>query len=168
MSDESYTLKDSPDFVPDIIPEDTEANGTLIEVKTQDSNFKDPETGEKEKQVLFVVELKGEQFRYQSQKDDKWYQKRLYGQTSTVFSNNSKCRLYLWTKEILGMDELPVGFTLKLAQLQGNPVRVVVGERKWKDKKNNDEEKVSNYIKDLLRPLPGRGTPDHSVTEEPF
>lgn len=62
-------------------------------------------------------------------------QRRVWGQTSTKFSNATNCRLRAWVTEILAVDSLPIGFHLDLNDLVDHPVRAIVTIKTWEDKK---------------------------------
>ena len=82
------------------------------------------------------------------------YEKRnSWGTTPVFFNYSPKCRLRIWVQGILGLDELPEGFELKLDELAGRRCRVLVGNRV---NKNGD---VKDFVQDVF---PGKRFEDAS------
>ena len=65
-----------------------------------------------------------------------------YGNTPTYFDSSPNCRLRVWVEEILGADELPVGFKFNTEDLLDMPVKIALGVGKKKGK---------NFVADVIR-----------------
>lgn len=131
-----YTLEESTgseDRTP--IPGDTTMEAVVAEVKEQDSRWlvddDDPSKGKKrEISFRFAITEEGEF-------NDRW----VWGSTPPWFNDSPKCKFRIWVQEILGVDELPVGFNVELDDLVGAPVRIHIGQG----------AKGGNYVADVLR-----------------
>jgi hypothetical protein len=161
------------------IPEGKILNVEVIEVELRDRPewaVRDPEDETKEVSFRFRV-LDGE------------YAKRnLWGTTMPWFNFSPKCRLRIWVQGILGVDELPDDFELKLndvydankritkqlfTDLGGKHARVLVGNRIKKD-----TGEIRDFVQDVFpaetaeqQPASGPGNYDHyslRPDEEPF
>lgn len=137
----SYELTEAPVF--EAIPQDTVVEAEIEQVEERVTPFdidkNDPSKG-KQKQVSFRFRVTG---------PSEYEGRVLFGNTTTNFSNHPDCKLRVWVQEILGQDQLPVGFKLDLEQLEGAPIKVVVGN---KPKKNADgTESVRDFADQLIR-----------------
>jgi hypothetical protein len=118
------------------LPEDTvlEANVQAVEDRETPWNIddNDPSKG-KRREVSFVFQV--------TEPGD--HQGRIfYGNTPTYFDSSPNCRLRVWVEEILGADELPVGFRFNTADLIDMPVKIALGVGKKKGK---------NFVADVIR-----------------
>jgi hypothetical protein len=132
-----FTLEESNFAGP--IDEDEILAARLVGVKMVKKPFKDDDGNEIHRvEFAFVIETPGGPFDGQ----------KIWGDTSTVFSNNPNCRLYAWAQEILGI-ELPVGYDLDTEVLVSHDCRVVVGRREYQ---KDGKDQVRNFVKDVVRP----------------
>ena len=140
------------------IPEDEVLKASIVGIKVVTKPFKDDD-GEDVKRVefAFVVNDPGSQ----------WDGQKLWGDTPTRFNDHPDCRLRAWAQEALGGSELPKGFKLDTDQLVGSQVRVVVAQKTYT---KDGQEKVRNYVKDLLRGSGGGATSTFAALDddEPF
>lgn len=135
------------------IPDDEILAAKVTGVKQVVKPFKDDDGNEVVKiEFAFVIEDPGGKFDGQ----------RLWGDTSTVFSDNPNCRLFAWTQELFGQ-ELPKGFRLDTDDLVGKHCRVVVAQRAYV---KDGEDKIRNLVKDVFRARDGSAF--GGVEEEPF
>ncbi len=81
--------------------------------------------------------------------DGEYENRRLWGQTSTVFSTHEDCRLYQWVKALLGVDDLQPNFTFRAAEMKGTRARAEVGTRTYTPR-NSTEVKEVNFVGDLM------------------
>ena len=137
----SYELTEAPVFEP--IPDQTIVEADIESVEERETPWdvddNDPSKG-KAKQVSFKFRVTG---------PEEYKGRVLFGNTTTTFSNHPDCKLRVWTQEILGQDKLPLGFKLDLEQLEGAPIKVLVGH---KIKTAADGTKIPrDYADSLLR-----------------
>lgn len=140
------------------IPEDEILRAQITGIKVVTKPFKDENNEEiKRVEFAFVVTQSGSQ--YDGQK--------IWGDTPTRFNDHPDCRLRAWAQEALGGGELPKGFKLDTDALVGNEVRIVVAQKKYE---KDGQDKVRNYVKDLLRAPNSNGSSTFSSLddEEPF
>lgn len=156
MAEDEYVLEESVAGEYELIPEDTILEAKIVSVKTVTTKMTDQVTGEPVKQVEWIFVVKD---------DGPFYERKLYGKTSTKFVTHEKCRLHAWVLEVMAVDELPPGFKLSLSALVDNACRVVVSVNTWTDKKT-DEEKSNNLVKDVIRSR--SATRKVARDEEPF
>lgn len=99
----------------------------------------------------------------------------IFGNTPVWFDASPECRLRVWVEEILGVDELSVGFKFNTDDLIDLPVNVVMGVGKKKGK---------NFVADVVRqgaavasaaqpamaaaPAAAPAMPAFEVEEDPF
>jgi hypothetical protein len=147
-----FVLEDSTYAGP--IDEDEILPARVVGVKIVTKPFKDEDGNEIQRvEFAFVVEAPGSPYDGQ----------RLWGDTSTTFSNNANCKLFAWSQEMLGM-ELPSGYKLDTDLLVGQDCRVVVGRKEYE---KDGKQQVRNFVKDTIRA--GAGSPGPVATdEEPF
>lgn len=139
------------------IPDDEVLIAEVTGVKATVKPFKDDQGNDIERmEFAFVVADETSQF----------HNTRVWGDTSRTFSNNPNCKLWCWSQAILGQ-ELGVGDQLDTDDLVGEMCRIVVKQRVQKGK-DGAEDKIRNYVSDVL-PLRGtRVAPALSLDEEPF
>lgn len=117
----TFELEEAKVF--EAIPEDTIVEAEIQTVEERETPFdidkNDPSKG-KQHQVSFRFNVTG---------PAEYAGRVLFGNTPVTFSNHPDCKLRVWVQEILGTDTLPLGFKLDLSQLEGAPVKVVVGNR---------------------------------------
>jgi hypothetical protein len=90
------------------------------------------ETGEKDiKKVVFAFKILDEPY------EDQW----VFGETPLTFTNHPDCKLRGWVKELLGQDELAVGFKFNTDSLVGLQAKVSVAHTK----------KERAYVGDIMR-----------------
>jgi hypothetical protein len=111
----------------------------VVGIKERIKPFKDDD-GNEIKRVEFAFVIETPEGSHDGQK--------LWGDTSTVFSNNPNCKLFAWSQEILGQ-ELPGGYALDTDTLVGQNCRVIVGLRKYE---KDGKEQTRNFVKDVVRP----------------
>jgi len=136
------------------IDEDEILPARVVGIKERGKPFKEDDGNEiKRVEFSFVIETPEQPFDGQ----------RIWGDTSTVFTNNPNCKLYAWSQELLGM-ELPAGFQLDTDTLVGQDCRIIVGKREWE---KDGKQQTRNYVKDVIRAGAGASA---SVLpeEEPF
>lgn len=145
MSDE-YTLEESASFNDDekteftLIPEDTVLESELLGMEKKTMPFKDDDGND-------VVKV---EWTFKVTQDGEFKNRRVWGQTSTVFTSHEDCKMRAWVQELLAVDELTPGFKFKTADLINNSARIVIGQRSWTDKKTNEPRTV-NTVKDVIR-----------------
>lgn len=108
---EEFILQDAPEF--EVIPAGTKVEAIVVDAKVEDSFFwvdQNDHSKGKQKKVSF-------KFRIEDEDDGTFNGRIVFGETSTAFNNSSGCRLRNWVGEIFGVDDLPVGFKLDLADL---------------------------------------------------
>jgi hypothetical protein len=136
------------------IPEDEIVYVTVEECNWEElpQRFLDPEKPHNTHRISFKFRVtEGE------------YEKRvIWGNTSTWFSSDPRCKLRLWAKEILGIDIFPADYELDTDDLVGKEARVLVGNREKQD------GTTTHFAKDILR----MNVPSYSTApgplEEPF
>lgn len=137
----TYELTEAPVF--EAIPEDTILEAEIDTVEERETPFdidkNDPSKG-KQRQVSF---------KFRVTQEGEHNGRVLFGNTTTTFSNHPDCKLRVWVQEILGQDKLPLGFKLDLSQLEGAPIKVVVGNRTKKAADGTDV--VKDYVDTVMR-----------------
>lgn len=78
-------------------------------------------------------------FKFRVQEEGKYKGRILFGNTSTSFVDHPDCKLRGWVKEILGLDEIPIGFRFSTDLLVNEFVVVGVG--------NYDGKNVDGSVK---------------------
>jgi hypothetical protein len=147
-----FTLEESNYAGP--IPDDEILPARVTGVSTRKKPFKDDDGNDIFRvEFAFVIETPGEA----------WDGQRIWGDTSTIFTNNPNCKLYAWSQELLG-DELPPGYVLDTDNLIGAMGRIVVGRKEYE---KDGKDQVRNYVKDVIR-VSGRSAPAPIDDEEPF
>lgn len=149
-----FTLEEAVELPPIAAFDDgTILDAVVSKVSVEDAPWK-TDSGIPDKQVSFVFELPGYEV---PGRDGGTFTRRVFGNTSTVFSTSSKCKLRAWVTEIMAVDELPAGYRLELENLVGNPCRVLVEKNTWEDKKAPIQPdgtrpwKEGNRVTDVLR-----------------
>lgn len=136
----TYELSDAPVF--EAIPVDTVLEAEVDKVEERETPFwidQNDESKGKQRQVSFKFRIT----------DAEHSGRVLFGNTPTTFSNHPDCKLRVWVQEILGVDTLPLGFKLDLSQLEGAPIKVVVGNRS--KKAADGSEVVKDFVSDVIR-----------------
>lgn len=116
---QEFTLTESQsvdDFEFKVIPEKTRVLCEVSDVVVRESFYAD-DAGNKKNEVSFKFKVvEGE------------YEGRvLFGRTPTTFTSHPDCKLRAWVLAILGVDDLPVGFTFDTDSLIGGFALVEVG-----------------------------------------
>jgi hypothetical protein len=133
-----FVLEDVPEFLP--IPDGEILEAEVANVEVRDSFYEDDANpGQKKKQVAFRFRIT----------DVEHNDRVVFGNTPMTFSNHSNCKLRIWVQELLGEDELPVGFKFDTDTLIGLPCRVAIGLRESTAQDGRKTQK--NYIADVLR-----------------
>lgn len=136
----TYTLVEQ-EALP-VIPDGSRLNAVVERAEERESFFKnDDGTVRYEVSFLFKITETGE-----------WNGTKVFGNTPTTFSTHPDCKLRAWVQEILGGDDLPVGFELNIDDLVGMPVRIVTGVRARKDK-NGKVVSEKHYVQDVMAAL---------------
>lgn len=130
-----FTLSESTFEEFETLPEDTVLPAVVRKVEQRTSPFdvdpNDPSKGKREEVSFQFQVTEGE------------HQGRVFfGNTPTYFDASPNCRLRVWVEEILGVDELPVGFKFDTDDLVDLPVNIALGVGKKKGK---------NYVADVMR-----------------
>jgi hypothetical protein len=140
-----FVLQDTPDF--ETIPDGEILTAEVVNVEERDSFYEDERNpGQKKKQISF---------RFAITEPGEHAGRVVFGNTPTTFTNHADCKLRIWVQELLGEDELPVGFKFNTDALIGLPCRLAIGarERLGADGKT----KVSkNFVADVIRANPAR------------
>ena len=115
-----YTLGESTFEEFETLPADTILETTVQAVEQRTSPFwvdeNDQSKGKREEVSFRFQVTSGE------------HQGRVFfGNTPTYFDASPNCRLRVWVEEILGVDELPVGFKFDTDDLIDLPVKIVLG-----------------------------------------
>lgn len=71
--------------------------------------------------------------------------RHLWGNTSTWFSKDARCKFRIWVQELLGVDVLPVDYKINIDNFAGTKARVLVGN------KTKTDGTITDFAKDLLR-----------------
>lgn len=162
MSDE-FVLAESAgsqdgEFTP--IPDGTFVDAELVAVEATTHKYFKEDNGDPKKVVNFEFRIL----------DGEYKNRRVWGNTSQIFSSNENCKLKLWTEALLGVDELAPGFKLKLGDLVGQKAGVMIDLQTWNDK-TTQEERSRNQVSDVL-PVSAvkaaRPQPTLVDDEEPF
>lgn len=152
---ESVGDEERAPFEVTVLPEDTICEAILLEVKEKMAPWKNKEDGSDVFRVEFTFALPD----YGNQ--------RVWGDTPTTFSNHPDCTFRNWTQEILGGQELPVGFKLDTETLKDAKVRVRLGYKKYFSKKHNKEVET-NFVADVIHARGSAVSVGAASQEEPF
>jgi hypothetical protein len=119
----------------DAIPEDTIVQAEVVEVKLEEKlpQFRNNENDTHRVSFHFKVT------------DGEYANRHLWGNTSTWFADDFRCKLRLWVTEILNVARIEEGYVLDTDNLAGMRVRILVGNRTKKD------GTITDFAKDLLR-----------------
>lgn len=118
------------------IPNGTELDATVIEVKERIAPFRDKVTQEPVKLTEYTFEVRhGDQDRrvWGEARADEWY---------------PGSKHWSWVQEMLAQD-LPDDFTLNTDHLEQTRCRIVVGVRNYTDKEGTPRER--NFVRDVKR-----------------
>lgn len=147
-----YTLKEAEKF--SVIPEGAILEAEVVKAQEQDSFFwvdKNDESKGKQREVSFRFAITDDAEFVDDETGEtvSFAGRQLFGRTPTTFSNHPDCKLRVWVQEILGVDELPVGFEFEPEDLEGLPVKVAVGhyQKKNADGTTTPKETVSDVIR---------------------
>lgn len=148
-----FTLEQGREF--SVIPEGEILEAELLNVKVVEKPWEDKFTGEPQKMVSFEFVVT---------EDGPYKKQHVWGETWTSFNVGSQ--LYRWVKELLGQDQLEVGFKFDTDSLDGLTGRIVIGHR---PKKNKAGEVTGThyYVDDVYRMSDVPTTAD-TFEEEPF
>lgn len=138
---DTLILEEAPVY--ELLPADLVVMAEVVSAAVKDSLFwidKDNHSLGKQKEVAF---------KFKVTEDGPYYDRFVYGRTSTTFNSNDNCRLRQWVEEIFAFGDLPVGFEFDTDSLAGQPVKIVVGINEYTDKKG--DFKQTNYVLSLLR-----------------
>jgi len=129
-----YTLGESTFEEFQTLPADTILKAVVQKVEQRETPFNiddnKPELGKKDEVS----------FRFQVSEGE--HQGRVFfGSTMTYFDASPNCRLRVWVEEILGIDEIPVGFKFDTDDLIDLPVKIVLGVTK------SDKNKVVDLVR---------------------
>jgi len=124
----------------DIIPDDTILGAVVVKSEKAVKPYKDDDGN-----PIIKVE-----FSFKVTDEGEYRNRRVWGETPTTFTTHPDCKLRAWVQEALAVAELPKDFTFNLADLNDQPVRVVVGVRSWTDKSTGNLQE-RNYVKDVIR-----------------
>lgn len=140
-----FTLEDSPEF--ETIPDGEILAAEVSNVEIRDSFYDDEKNpGQKKKQVAF---------RFLITEPGDHQGRTVFGNTPTTFSNHSDCKLRIWVQELLGIDEVPVGFKFDTETLIGLPCRLAVGARESTGR-DGKTKTTRNFAADVIRANPTR------------
>ena len=135
------TLEEAPKF--ELIPVDTILEAEVFNCERRETPFWiDKEDHSKGKQEEIS-------FRFKITELGEYNGRTLFGSTPIWFNTSPKCRLRLWTQEILGLDELTEGFEFDTDDLITMPVKVVVGHKVIR--KGTPEEETKDRVVDVIR-----------------
>lgn len=90
-------------------------------------------------------------FRFKVTTPGEFRDRTLFGNTPTTFTTHPDCKLRAWVLEILGQNQLPVGFVLDLDVLVGLPVKVAVAHRAPKTNADGTPKPPQEFVSDVLR-----------------
>lgn len=137
-----FTLEDAPVY--EALPDGIELLAEVIAVTVGESPFfKKSDPTQKEIQVSF-------RFRVIDEKDDgKYFGRTLFGNTPDTFSNHPECKLRIWVQELLRKDALPVGYRFDTDYLEGQLVKITVGNRTRKAADGSDITR--DYVESVRR-----------------
>lgn len=176
---ETFTLEKAPERSegPETLPEDSEVSAVVKWVERKKMPFQDRDTGADVFKVKWTFELKGPEHQF-TDREGEVRQRKVIGETSTVFNDSPMCKLRAWITEVLGADTLPAGFRLQLGDLVGNDCTVVLTVDEWADKRVPQAEweenpvtgvkeaprRRTNKVKDVIRPRPESASTGGSFT----
>lgn len=123
-----------------LIPTGTTLVAKVVKIGTETKPYNDQVTNEPVKRVSFrfVVTEPGE-----------YTGKNVWGETSTSFVDHENCKLRSWIGEILGVADLPDGFTFNTDDLIDVPCRIVVEKYNYKDR--DEVTQYRNRVTEVLR-----------------
>jgi hypothetical protein len=134
-----FVLEDAPEYV--AIPDGEILAAEVVNCEVREAPFEDRQNpGQKAKRV---------NFRFSITEAGEWQGRTIFGETPMTFSNHPDCKLRVWVQEILGEDDLPVGFKFNTDALIGLPVRLAVGVRERKAADGSMTQK--NFAADVIR-----------------
>jgi hypothetical protein len=150
-----FTLEQGREF--SVIPEGEILQAELLNVKVVEKPWDDKLTGEPQKMVSFEFVIT---------EDCPYKNQHVWGETWTSFNTGSP--LYRWVKELLGQDQLEVGFKFDTDNLDGLTGRVLIGNRPKKDKNTGNVTGTHYYVEDVYRASDVPTTADMFENDEPF
>lgn len=134
-----FVLEDAPEFVP--VPDGEILAAEVVNCEVREAPFEDRQNpGQKAKRV---------NFRFSVTEPGDYQGRTIFGETPMTFSNHPDCKLRVWVQEILGEDDLPVGFKFNTDALIGLDVRIAVGARERKAADGSVQYK--NFAADVIR-----------------
>lgn len=175
MSEDVLVLKESTskDFgEKPLLDEPTVVEAKVVSAKRQNHKFFKDDDGRPQQEILFTFEILDEGY-----ENEEGEPRREWGSTSTTFSSHEKCKLRNWVKEILAVNDLPVGFKLRvdekgyLPDVAGGKCRIVLGVDSWEDKKADPDAdgkyplRHRQVVRDVMR---SRSAATPAIAEEPF
>jgi hypothetical protein len=141
----AFVLEESETVEFEVIPAGSVLLTEIVNVEDKESPWdideNDPSLGKKH-QVSF---------RFKVTQPGPYYGRTLFGNTPTTFTTHPDCKLRAWVLEILGQNQLPVGFVLDLDVLVGLPVKVAIDHRKAKTNADGTPKPPQEFASDLLR-----------------
>lgn len=148
-----FTLEQGREFT--VLPEGEIYTAELVSATVVEKPWTDKLTGDPVKKVSFDFRII----------DGEYKNQHVWGESWTDFNKNSQ--LYRWVKELLGQNELEVGFKFELEALAGLFARIVIGHR---PKKNKANEVIGTYyfVDDVIRASDVPTTADTFEDESPF
>jgi hypothetical protein len=142
-----FTLEEAPVF--ELIPEETILEAEVVNCEQRETPFwidVDDHSKGKQEEISF---------RFKVTEPGEFFGRTLFGRTPPWFNTSPKCRLRIWTQEILGVDELAEGFEFDTDDLITMPVKIVIGHQTIK--KGKPDEEVRDRVVDLIRMDGGLG-----------
>lgn len=134
------------------IPDDTWVDATVVSAVIQEREGKD---GKYKKCV----------FKFAVEDDGTWHGKYVWGETSVAFVDHPDCRLRNWAMEMLGVDQIPVGYKFNTDDVVDCTVKVLVGLREYeKTMGGKTETRTTNFVRDVMRSEAYIGTPSAAET----
>jgi len=122
-----------------VIPEDTMVEAELLGMEKKKMPFQDDNGND-----VFKVE-----WTFKITEEGEYKNRRVWGQTSTIFTSHEDCKMRAWVQEILAVDELSPGFKFKTGDLVNEKARIVIGQRSYTTR--DGEARTVNTVKDVIR-----------------
>lgn len=121
------------------IPDGTMHSAEIVKCEERDHPFfKEDDGVTPQREVSFTFKIT----------DGDYAERYIYGRTPTTFTTHPDCKLRGWVQSAYSLDEVPLDFEFEPEDLNGLPVKIIAGVRKYVDKQGKDREQ--QFVQDLL------------------
>lgn len=127
--------KESQERTP--IPDKTVLEAEVLTVELRESDIYKDDDGNPSRSINFKFRITEEG----SEFEDRW----VWGSTPPWLNDSPRCKLRHWVEAILDVDLLPQDYVLETDNLQGLPVKVIVGAAPSK----KTEGRITNKVTEL-------------------